>query len=368
MIALPLAGVILLGLLWSGFWFFAASQAAATIAAWREREASVGRIHKCSQQSIGGYPFHIEVSCANPSVDLRTTDPPLTLVARDGLVVSQVYDPTLLIGEFTGPLSLSETGGPQSMSANWSLAQVSLRGRPSAPERVSIVFEKPTLARLGRGTMEPAFRADRVELHARVAPGATDGNQALEVVVRTAAAISPIGPPLTMEPSNAEVQATVIGLKDVAPKPWNTRFHEIAASGGRIEVKQARFAQGDMLAVGSGTLKLTPAGRLDGQITLTVVGLDKLVAGLGVDQLVARYLAQRGGGGLDRIASSLDRVMPGLGGAVRNNSGTIAAAGINMLGKPAEIEGRKGVSLPLRFVDGAMYLGPIPLGQAPDAF
>ena len=70
----------------------------------------------------------------------------------------------------------------------------------------------------------------------------------------------------------------------------------------------------------------------------------------------------------DKIASGLDRILPGLGGAVRNNSGSLAAAGISMLGQPAEIEGKKAVTLPLKFTDGAVYLGPILVGQTQALF
>jgi hypothetical protein len=49
---------------------------------------------------------------------------------------------------------------------------------------------------------------------------------------------------------------------------------------------------------------------------------------------------------------------------VSENIGT----GINALGEQTTLEGRKAVSLPLRFDDGAMFLGPIPLGRVPAAF
>lgn len=58
-----------------------------------------------------------------------------------------------------------------------------------------------------------------------------------------------------------------------------------------------------------------------------------------------------------------------LGGAVRGNSGAnLAAAGIGMLGEPKELEGRRAVSLPLRFVNGAAFLGPIQVGQIAPLF
>jgi len=79
--------------------------------------------------------------------------------------------------------------------------------------------------------------------------------------------------------------------------------------------------------------------------------------------------AQRGNGlDMNQIAGGLDRILPGLGSALRNNSGGLATIGIAVLGEPRDVEGRKGISLPLRFRDGAMFLGPVPIGQAAPLF
>jgi hypothetical protein len=367
--ALPLALVVLLALAWSGFWFFAASQAETAIAGWRAREAQAGRAHSCSNQSVGGFPFRIEVRCNDPAVEFRTTQPALALAAKDSLIAAQIYNPTLLIGEFTGPLVFGETGRTPNMTANWKLAQVSVRGTPEAPERVSIALDQPQFARLNRGAMETVAAAARMEIHGRIAGGSVANNPVIEAVVRLNKASAPQLYPAAARPTDGEIDALLIGLKDFAPKPWDARFREIAAAGGRIEIKRARIAQDDILVVGSGTLGLTPTGHPDGQIDITVIGLDKLVTLLGVDQYVQQYLAQRGGNmDMNKIAGGLDRILPGLGGVVRNNSGGLATIGIAMLGEPREIEGRKGVGLPLRFKDGQMFLGPVPIGQSVPLF
>jgi hypothetical protein len=41
---------------------------------------------------------------------------------------------------------------------------------------------------------------------------------------------------------------------------------------------------------------------------------------------------------------------------------------INALGKEAELEGKNARSFPLRFADGAVFLGPIKVGQIPPLF
>ena len=80
-IFLPAALLILLAGLWTGFWFFASAKAETTLAGWREREAKSGRIYSCDKQTVGGYPFRIEVRCTDPTAELRTTEPPVSLKA-----------------------------------------------------------------------------------------------------------------------------------------------------------------------------------------------------------------------------------------------------------------------------------------------
>jgi len=53
---------------------------------------------------------------------------------------------------------------------------------------------------------------------------------------------------------------------------------------------------------------------------------------------------------------------------VKQNANVAAAAGINALGKEAMLEGRKARAFPLRFVDGAVFLGPLKVAQTPALF
>jgi len=65
---------------------------------------------------------------------------------------------------------------------------------------------------------------------------------------------------------------------------------------------------------------------------------------------------------------ALDRAIPGLGKVVKKNANVGVAVGINALGKEAELEGRKARTFPLRFVDGAVFLGPLKVAQTPPLF
>ena len=69
-----------------------------------------------------------------------------TLRAGDLKAVAQVWDPTLLIGEVSGPMTVAPLGGEPTMTMKWTLAQASLRGLPVSSQRVSFVFDKPGFA------------------------------------------------------------------------------------------------------------------------------------------------------------------------------------------------------------------------------
>ena len=96
---------------WTGFWKFAAGKAEVTIEGWRAREAKAGRIYNCGSQTVGGYPFRIEVQLRpRLGADSAATSRRLSSRPAGMLMVAQVYQPGLLISEFHGPLTIAEPG------------------------------------------------------------------------------------------------------------------------------------------------------------------------------------------------------------------------------------------------------------------
>ena len=353
-IVLPLALVIALAVAWTGFWYYAAGRAQAELAVWRAREAAAGREVSCASESIAGFPFRLELRCAEPAVNLRKTQ--LALQAKDMLATVQVYQPTLMIGEFGGPLTLDDQGRGAKFALDWSLAQASVRGLPR-PERVSLVLDKPTLARLGAETLA---RAAHAELHVRQAPRLPQDPPAVDLALTLTQALVPGIPRVPNAPIDADIAGTLRGLNDVSPRPWPQLLRELQAANGRLDIAKARIQQGDILATGSGTLRLTERGTLDGELQLTVAGIEQLMTVLGADKAVGQA-SQRA---LDRYAPglNLDRLLGPRGGAA------LAAAGAAMLGQPAELEGRRAVTLPLRFANGVVFLGPLRVGEMAPLF
>jgi hypothetical protein len=366
---------------WSAFWFYAASKVDAAADEWRAREAKSGRVYECAKRSLAGFPFRFEARCSGASVALVSqaagaSQAPITAKLDEILVLAQVYDPKLLIAEFTAPAMIS---GPDrlALTVNWSTARSSIVGLPGPPQRAAIVFDDPAIDRVNAQVATPLARAKHVELHARLADGSVQDHPVIETALQIAGGSLQGLHPMLAQPFDADVRTLLTGLQDFSPKPWPERFREIKAAGGHVEIVQSRIAQGDLIAVGAGTLSLNANGRIDGELQMTVAGIEKVIPALGIDKMLEDGMPQAT---LDRVApgvktqdlnnlmGALNRAIPGLGNVVRQNASVGVAAGINALGKEAVLEGKKARVFPLRFVDGAVFFGPLKVGQVPPLF
>jgi hypothetical protein len=369
---------------WSAFWFYSASQVDTASDAWRAREAKSGRVYDCAKRSVAGFPFRLEVRCDGVSVSLSSqtagqaaTQAPVTAKLGEILVVAQIYDPKLLIAEFAAPATIYDRGQQPSMTVNWRTARSSVVGLPGVPQRASIAFDDPSIDRVNGAVQAPLARAKHIELHGRLAEGSALDRPVIETVLKIEGGSVQEVHPLLAEPFNADARTMLSGLKDFSPKPWPQRFREIQAAGGHVEIVQSRIAQGDLVAVAAGTLGLSANGRLDGELQMKVAGIEKVIPALGIEKMLDEGVPQAT---LDRVApgvktsdvnslfGALDRAIPGLGKVVKQNANVGVAAGINALGKEAVLEGKKARAFPVRFVDGAVFLGPLKVAQVPALF
>jgi hypothetical protein len=350
LLLVPFVLLLALAIAWTGLWFHASARAQSEIAAWRQREAASGRRLDCSSQSITGYPFRVEWRCRDAAFELAG-QPAMQLRLPLLLAVTQVYAPTLLISELTGPLEIGELGRAPSQIIGWKLGQVSLRGLSVDVARASIVLDAPTV----QDADAMVLRAQRLELYGRRAAASAETRPAAEIVLRLVNAVADKLHPLAAKPINADVTAVLHGVIDVAPKAWPARLKEWQEGDGRLEIVKARISQDDVLVVGAGALRLTPRGALDGNLQVTVVGLERLLRMLDIERVMSQ-------GQIGATIGALDRLIPGLGGIARQNAapGLVAA-----LGQRTLLEEQPAVTFPVRLTDGVVFFGPFRVGELP---
>ncbi|MFZ5733861.1 MAG: DUF2125 domain-containing protein [Pseudomonadota bacterium] len=376
---MPVA-VIVGAIAWSGFWFFASAKIGEQLDGWRAREAKSGRIYDCGKRAVSGFPFRFEVRCSDVSVVLlaQTAEPDTAqtrLVAKLAAiaVVAQVYDPKRLIADFTGPVTLAERGERPFVSASWSKGRSSVLGLPEVPQRTSLEFDNPAIDLVTGPVPAPLFRGKHVEAHARLAEGSAADNPVIEAVLQIAQGSVQAIHPLFAEPFDADIRVMLRGLKDFSPKPWPDRFREIQAAGGRIDVVQSRISQKDFLSVAAGSLGISPGGLLNGELQMTIAGVEKIAPALGIDKLLQDGVSQQqvdrvargvSASDVNKLIGALNKAIPGLDRVVKQG----IDAGLAQLGPATTLEGRKAQNIPVRFVDGNVFVGPLRVGQIPPLF
>src|SRR5260370_20270872 len=273
-VILPFALFVALAAGWTALWFHASSVAQASIAAWRAREAQSGRLYTCASENLGGYPFGIEVGCAAAGAQMRGADAQFVVKAKDLLVVAQVYRPNLLIAEVEAPLTFEAPNGGISLIADWTLAQTSVRGLPPTPERISLAVDQFRLDQKSPAGSQTLLTAKHMEVHVRLDPDSTPGRPVLDLAARFADAASPAAGSLMPQPIDFEATAVLRGLKDLTPRSLAALLGQLQAAGGRLEIEPAPLNRGDMIAVGAGSLGLSPPGPPRRPLRMTVAGVD----------------------------------------------------------------------------------------------
>jgi hypothetical protein len=366
-VVLPLCILVVLGAGWCWLWYYAASVADRTLSGWIEREAAAGRVYSCGSQDITGFPFRIQAHCVEAAAQINSNQPPFAVSAKDITFAAQVYHPTLLVGRVTSPVMVSVPGQPTNFVANWSRGQLSVSGLPPEPESVSVTLDEPRLDQVVAANPTTVFTADYAEVRSRIIGGSAGDHPVIETSIQFKAATAPTLHPLLAEPLQGEIDAVVKGFNDLSPKPWTARFRELQANGGSIEIKHIRLERADAIIVGAGTLTVNQNGKLDGLIRVAIAGVENIVPLLGVDQLIGRGIDRLAGNGQQGLGA-LDRLMPGLSGVVRDTANSSLIENLNKMGQPTDIDKKPAIVLPLRFSDGSVYLGMIPLGDVPPLY
>jgi hypothetical protein len=331
-IAIPSLLLLVLAAGWSAFWFVAARRADDAIEAWLRREAEHGRVYACANRQLTGFPFRAELICDRPSAQLPGENGPVVLTGQRFVAVAQVYDPSRMIAELTGPVEAEAADGRKG-ELSFALAQASMGLSGRRFDRASIALDAP---RLTSGADE-IVAAEAMQVHLRRAPGAPEGSYDVALKIDGAASpfldLAPVG----SGPLSVELQAEARGLDDLRPRPTSERLRDFAAAGGRVHVVLARVARGDVAAEGRGDLALDTEGRIEGAGDVVARGVDGVV-----QELVA-------GGKKTAIASLL-------------------GVGAQLLGAQTTLDGQRATSYRVTIEKGKVAIGPIRVYKLPPVF
>ncbi len=136
---MPSVAVVMVGVIgWSVFWYVKSRETAAALTAWTTHEARLGRTWSCPNQKTGGFPFSVEISCANLLFQGEILGKTLTGTVRGFRTTSPLLRTDKLLADIDAPFIAKTSDGTVDVSLQWSELFLDLAGRPDALERLSL--------------------------------------------------------------------------------------------------------------------------------------------------------------------------------------------------------------------------------------
>jgi hypothetical protein len=251
----PLAGMILLGALWCGYWLIAFAGAKELVQAKRLEFANKGLQLDCANEIWGGFPFRFEFQCQGASLQFALANKTHDIKSVTMLAIAQAYNPLHVLLLIDGP---STVNGVE-VTHERALISVTVNGGDSLD--VSSEVTKVNAPGL--------FSASQLNFYGRKINGKLD----LAVNTEGLAVLDP-GLPISITKAAIIAQTNASLLRQP---------HAVIAAGEPLEISSLNISQGPIELTAQGRIFLDPQHRLAGRLssqTNDIDGLMKLIAPL----------------------------------------------------------------------------------------
>ena len=240
----PLAGMILLSIIWCGYWFIAFSGAKEFIQAKRLEFASRGMEITCARENWGGFPFRFEFQCETAKLQFIHGNETYKIQSTKILAIAQAYNPLHVILLVDGPTSIDRT------TVSHERALIS----------VTVGLDKDWDASLETGSVnaQGLFTAGQLKLFARKINSRLD----LAANTKELTVIQPDNSPITV--SSAEL----VGQTSAA------LLTQRRLAGQALEISALKISQGTVDFAATGTVSLDPQHRLAGKLSSRTNDID----------------------------------------------------------------------------------------------
>ena len=317
------AGIIVgIGMLWSGLWYYAQNQVDEAAVNFIFQEHKAGRDWSCDELNRTGFPFSLFRSCSGSKLSSQAGED-LSLAKLQGIWT--VFNPNSVLTEATAPLEFhlgtlrgsaswghAETrfGGVITQNIRFDTAITALSGVIDAPEGSQALQVEQFNLSLTPGTLKDKDNVLPVDL---VLTGVK--NPMLAQVFGTQDAVS-----LKLAGSMDHLDRSQAATLQQVLEQWRQK-------SGQIEITHFELHAGEFNLNATGTLSLDDQHRLAGTLNAEVSGANGVLTSFG----------------LSPKSSMVGKLISGiLSGKVENGK-------------------FKGAAVPLRFKDGQVLLGSIPL-------
>ena len=332
-------GLIILTLLvssvWSGWWFVGTSAQKNAVESWFEQRRNAGWTAEVEDFTITGFPNRFD----SIFTDLELSNPQggWTWSAPNFQILALSYKPNHIIAVWPGEHTYSTSLGTTTIASEVFRGSVIFKPDTALSlDRVQLEIEDVTLT--NSAGWDAAATETSIAFFANPDPDLPSNTYDLYV---KALEFSPPTAWRAMIDEDALLADTIPEVVlDAAlsyERPWD-RFAVERTNPRltRMNIRNLRFVWGEAKLTGTGSIDITPAGKIDGTLSLQAENWRELL-----DIIIAAELLPV------EFATALDKGL------------TFLAM---LSGNPESIE------IPLRFANGLSYIGAIPIGPAPRVY
>ena len=275
------AVVLLVVVVWSGAWFWAAGQITGYVKTFETADGVTAPRLTCGSFGVGGFPFGFDLTCANAIiVDLDTT------VTVSGIKLSAlVYNPTRILAFAQSPVTINDAVTGSSSRIDFADAEGSARLTGWRIGRVSLVVNAPVWNDTVLDEDLLLGKAAQLQVHLIDVPDKHDATAGLATLAGHAEITGLDAPRQEIASGQSTLDAEITNLPD-----------DVRTYGDADLLKRWQAAAGKVLLAGlkgsdvanrfevTGTLGLDAQGRAEGQLKLNSKGVVERIAPLVPEQ------------------------------------------------------------------------------------
>ncbi len=251
----PLAGMLLISMVWCGYWYFAFTGAMELARTKRLELAGEGLQLSCANESWGGFPFRFEFECAAPSLQVISADGTYHLDSAKLLAVAQAYNPLHVLLLISGPSSIGSAGtAPQPFAHEQALISVKLN-------RAGDFEISSEAANVGTPRL---FSASQLRFFARKTKTGLELAATAEQLVVQNLDDSPM--PISKAEFTAQTSASFLN------RPFG-----VPSQAKPLDIRSLKISQGQVDFSAQGSVFLDPQHRLAGKLSSETNNIDRLM-------------------------------------------------------------------------------------------
>jgi hypothetical protein len=328
--------LIVAAALWAGAWYGASEYAKSSLDQAAAAAASGRPGAECANRRITGFPLRLSIACDATAV----VEPVRGIAARLAGLVAEApfYRPGFVTTDLASPMTVDGPGDIRA-EATWRDATVTASAGiwPIGVRHTSGTVENLELKLHGRELPVEAVTVGRGEAGIGASPSVANSLRADVSFVS-----------LKMERSSGrelpeatgEARVDLVGAGGTVTRDLDEQLRVWFATGGKLVVDEAVVVVGGVVLSATGTLEVSPAGLISGDLKVSLAGID-------------------------RIADLMETLRPGS----RDQAAQVADV-LSALARPVETENgpTQRLTSKMSIRDGVVILGFIPLFRLPSVF